>query len=429
MTAPAISQVLPMLHVGQPLRPHDLWFTREAWPLEWPVLVPLLVVSVWYARGVHALWMHAGTGRGVSRWRVGCFAAGLITTALALLTPLAAMGGALFSMHMVQHVLLMLVAAPLLVLGTPSRVFAWALPRSRRTSYGAVVSHGAVRGAWRWLTRPVVAWLLHAVIVLAWHHPALFQRTLQSEWVHVTQHVTFFGSALVYWAALGVQGGTSRLPIPAGVLYLFTTGIYGAALGALFTVSRELFYPAYARSAIAWGITPLQDQQLAGLVMWVPAGFVYVGAAVWLLSVMLRDQRSAPAWSATVARRGVRAAAVVVALVSPLLLSACDRATPLQTATLIPGADVARGKRALKDHGCGGCHIIPGVPGATGRVGPPLSQLTRRMVIAGRLPNSPDAIIAFMVRPDAIDPQTLMPVTGITEQEARDATAYLLQLR
>jgi cytochrome c oxidase assembly factor CtaG len=426
-------------HPGAPLAPHDLPWSREAWPLEWPVVAGVAASAWLYARGVRRLWARAGRGRGVARWRATAFGAGLATTALALLTPLASVGTALFSVHMLQHVALMLVAAPLLVLGTPARAMPFALPPAARRRLAVLAHAPAVRRPWRALTHPASAWTLHAVAVLAWHAPALFEATLRSEVAHVAQHVSFFGTALLFWGALGPRGHSARLPAGAGVLYVFTTGVYSAALGAWLALADRPIYLGYVARVRPWGLSPLEDQQLAGLVMWVPAGLVYVGAALALLAAWLRAAERAIAVSAAHARTaegratgrrsaGATARAVLCATFGAVL-GACERGSPVREAALVPGGEPARAPALIARHGCGSCHVIPGIPGAVGRAGPPLARLGERRVIAGRLPNTPENVVRFTVDPYAVDPASLMPDTGIGAAEARHVVAYLLRAR
>jgi putative membrane protein len=143
----------------------------------------------------------------------------------------------------------------------------------------------------------------------------LFQATLDSEIVHTLQHLSFLGSALLFWWAL-IHGREGLLGYGAAALYLFTTSVHSGVLGALITFARDVWYPAYARSTESWGLTPLEDQQLGGLIMWIPAGLVYVFAGLMLVAGWMResersvrrseDRRSAHATTADARRREVR---------------------------------------------------------------------------------------------------------------------------
>jgi putative membrane protein len=261
--------------------------------MEPAVLVPLLLSGWLYARGVRALWRNAGAGHGVGRWEVAAFAAGWATLALSLVSPLHQLGGVLFSAHMAQHELLMVVAAPLLVLGRPVIPFVWALPFSWRRLLGGWSASSPVSTTWTLLTLPSVAWALHALAIWLWHAPSFYQATLSSEAVHTVQHLSFVGTALLFWWAV-LHGVGSRLARPSAVIYLFTTAAHTSLLGALLTFSPRLWYPLYDSTTIPWGLTSLEDQQLAGVIMWVPAGVSYLLAALALAATWLREPAARP---------------------------------------------------------------------------------------------------------------------------------------
>ena len=253
-----------------------------------PVILGLLALSAWlYRRGARRLWRHAGTGHGLRHWEAAAFAAGWLLLGIALVSPVHELGEVLFSAHMAQHELLMAAAAPLLVLGRPLVAALWSVPVSWRRAAGRWASGEPVRTAWRTLTRPVVAWTLHAAAIWGWHAPRLYDAALRSEALHALQHGTFLGTALLFWWAL-IHGHAARRRYGLAVLYLFTTALHTTALGALLTLASGPLYPAYG-SAQAWGLSPLQDQQLAGLIMWVPGGLAYLSAALILMLAWLKE--------------------------------------------------------------------------------------------------------------------------------------------
>ena len=275
-------------HPGLPLEPHDL---LTAWSWEPTVLLGLALGAWLYARGVRALWQQAGRGRGLSGWRVVAFVGGIVTLFVALVSPIDALGSALFSAHMVQHMLLMLVAAPLLVLGQPHTALLWALRPGARRRVGAWWRRQSLlKGVQHRLTHPATVWVLHAATAWLWHLPGPYQAALVDEMVHGAEHASFLVSALLFWWALPGIGPHPRLNPVGGVLFLFAFTLQGGILGALMTFSGAPWYPAYAATTPPWGLTPLDDQQLAGLIMWIPAGLVYVVAALvplarWLEAV------------------------------------------------------------------------------------------------------------------------------------------------
>jgi putative membrane protein len=198
------------------------------------------------------------------------------------------LGEVLFSAHMTQHELLMLVAAPLVVLGRPVIAFLWALPLNWARRVGGWSKAAWVQSAWQTITNPLTAWMIHAVALWVWHVPLLFQATLKSDLVHTFQHVCFLGSALLFWWAL-IHGQQGLMGYGAAVLYLFTTSVHSGVLGALITFTGSVLYPAYDKTTASWGLTALEDQQLGGLIMWVPAGLVYIVAGLALCAGWMRE--------------------------------------------------------------------------------------------------------------------------------------------
>jgi Predicted membrane protein len=263
-------------------------------------MVPLTLSAALYGRGAIVL---AGRGHGLvnRRQHVASFAAGWLVVAVALLSPLHEISEQLFSAHMVQHELLMALAAPLLVLGRPLTVMLWGLPRATRRFIASGVRHPIVRSTWRTITRPFDAWLIHGIAIWLWHLPVLFDATLRSESIHAIQHTSFMGSALLFWWS--VIHGQRRAARGMSILYLFTTAVHTGVLGALMTFSRTPWYPTYADRATAWGLTPMMDQQLAGLIMWIPASLAYLIAALSIMRHWLRESE----WTVLAQQRTVSA--------------------------------------------------------------------------------------------------------------------------
>jgi putative membrane protein len=255
------------------------------WPFEPWAVACLLVSGALYAVGIARHWRRAGPGRGVHARRALAFAAAWLATAAALVGPLDALSSHLFSAHMVQHEVLMVVAAPLFVLGRPLGAWAWALPIGWRRAIGRFFHRPAWRTPWLVVTAPLAAWIVHALALWLWHIPAWFEAALANEGMHALQHASFLFGALLYWWS--VFGAASERHRGAAMASLFTTMIHTGALGALLTLSPVAWYPSYVGRTLAFGLDPLEDQQLGGLVMWVPAGFAYVAcglatAAQWL---------------------------------------------------------------------------------------------------------------------------------------------------
>jgi putative membrane protein len=276
---------------------HVHWDELDAtWTFDPWVVGPLTASSVLYVIGVARLWSRAGRGRGVHGWQVACFAAAWLMLVAALVAPLHWLGGRLFTAHMIEHEILMAVAAPLLVVARPIGAILWALPASWRRASGGLAQTPVLATLWGWLTDPLIATVLHGIALWAWHVPAFYEAALASGRLHWLQHLSFFVTALFFWWSL-LRGRARERGYGAAVMYLFATSLHTGLLGILLALARQPLYPAQTRTALEWGLTSLEDQQLAGLVMWVPAGLVYAAAALALAGVWI-------ARSGAVARRG-----------------------------------------------------------------------------------------------------------------------------
>lgn len=288
MALPAsLPPLAPLAHDGGPLRPHDLW---GAWSLEPGVLFALALVAWCYTRGTRALWRRAGVGRGVRRWQATSFAGGLAALVLALVTPVHALGEALFAAHMVQHLLLVLIAAPLLALSAPVPALLWAPPAGARRALARLWRRARrLRAAGHALTHPLAAWTLATVTLWAWHLPSLYDAAVRLEAVHSLEHASFLASALLFWWALVRPAGPFRRARGAALLYLFAAAVQSATLGALLALTSRPWYAAHLATAQPWGLSPLEDQHLGGAIMWMPAGVVYLVALAGALVAWLRD--------------------------------------------------------------------------------------------------------------------------------------------
>lgn len=430
---PLLAHVSP--NYAAPAGPRGWAELPFAWELDFLVLVALALSATLYIRGSLRLRAalvarktpaaDAESGsvslRRLARRRL-CFWAGWGTLFLALASPLHPWGQVLFSAHMVQHELLMLVAAPLLVLGRPWMTILFAFHRDDARSLSRVVSRPGLRVFWRLLAHPVAAWAVHAFALWLWHVPALFDATLRHEWVHHAQHLSFFGSALLFWWALFLARPVGAAT-GAALLYLFTTMLHTGLLGALLVFADALLYRGYVATAADWSLTPLEDQQLGGLLMWAPGGLVYVVVALALLVRWLRAADREPSRASL----GALSRSAPLALCVLLFLPACSRPPVVESA--LAGGDPEAGRLKIKEYGCAACHTIPGIPGATTVVGPPLTGIGSRNYLGGTLPNTPENRVRWILDPAAHNPRTVMPKLVTDEQDARDIAAYLATLR
>jgi cytochrome c oxidase assembly factor CtaG len=267
----------------------DLW---HHWA--WQDLPLLILLSNIYSMGLMSLWEKAGTGTGIRPGQVTAFGIGWIVLFIALVSPLDFLSEQLFSAHMVQHLLLMLVAAPLFVVGRFPLALMWALP----APWTSKIWNGwRWKQVWKFLTRPVTACLLHAAVIWFWHMPQPYEASLRNEWLHFLEHLSFFLTAFLFWQVFAdltdnLRAG-SHAKFGVGIFYVFAIMLASGFLGVLITFSPYVWYPIHIHETTIYGLTALQDQQLAGTIMWVPAGVIYVAAAIGVLSRWLFTMEAA----------------------------------------------------------------------------------------------------------------------------------------
>jgi putative membrane protein len=238
--------------------------------LEALVAILMIVSMSGYAKGVASLWRRAGVGRGIRVREAMAFLAGWSTVVVALYSPVDALADRSFAVHMAQHEMLMIVAAPLLAASRTYEAWSWALRRR------GVQTLATVAAGWRWLAAPARAWWLHAAALWLWHVPAFFLAALGDESIHALQHASFFLSALLFWWA--VFGSRRRNHQGTALALLVTTMLQMNALGLLLTFAPEPWYATEVPPP--WGLTALEDQQVGALIMWMFGGMVYAAAAL-----------------------------------------------------------------------------------------------------------------------------------------------------
>jgi cytochrome c oxidase assembly factor CtaG len=213
------------------------------------------------------------------------------------MSPIDRLGGQLFFMHMIQHMLFMMFGAPLLWLGEPFPIVLWALPHRARHQVGALFTRDSVfRRVLARATGPGVAWLVFVTIYLGWHDPNAYNAALYYDWVHDIQHLTFFGAALLFWwpvvgAAPHIHGrfpGWAKLPFIIGVI---PPNMF---VGVSIAFSTEVRYTYYESIPRFWGFTVMQDQQLSGAIMWIAGSMMFIMAALIVLALMFSKEKDQP---------------------------------------------------------------------------------------------------------------------------------------
>jgi putative membrane protein len=244
------------------------------WTLDPLLTVPLGLTLLIYLVGWRRL-----SRRAARPVRPALFLSGWTVLTLALVSPLHEAGERSFTMHMIEHELIMLVSTLLLASSSAGGVLAWGLPRPLRLSLGGSWK-APLQSLWKRLTEPVTATAIQAVVMWGWHAPPLFDRALDSPAMHIAQHASFFASSLLFWwAMLHPRERGSGYGVSAACL--FATSLIGGALGALMSFSSSPWYAAYAAMGMTGvGLDPVDDQRLAGLIMWIPGGLVHGAAAL-----------------------------------------------------------------------------------------------------------------------------------------------------
>jgi putative membrane protein len=240
------------------------------WNLDPTLLIGIAALAGGYFYAIGPLRQRYGLGSPASDRQLAAFLAALATLVVALVSPLDELGDRyLFSAHMVQHMLLAVVVPPLLLLGIPDWLFDWLLaPLLRRPALAAAV---------RALTNPFAAFFLVNSVIYIWHVPPLYDATLTDEALHIVEHLIFLATGVLFWwPVLSPVAALPRLSRPLGVLYLFLGCQPMVLLGALLTFASQPIYAAYVAAPRVWGATALGDQQLGGLIMWLPTNIPYL---------------------------------------------------------------------------------------------------------------------------------------------------------
>ena len=405
---------------------HDGVHHGLAWSWEPGVLMPLAVAAVWYARGLASLSRAGRVDQVAGHFRIALFVAAMTIMLLALESPLDALSDRLFSAHMVQHLLLSVVVAPLLACSRQGAVFLWGL--SPRWRHGLLRSwrRGRLGAVGRALLHPVVVWTAFCATFVFWHIPGPYRWALDNPLVHAIEHLCFLVAPLAFWTLVFDTSPRRRMDHGASLVFIVTAAILSDLPGALMLLAPRPLFAASAAEAGSWGLTRLQDQQLAGVIMWVPMGFLFVAAGAW---VFVRWMEAAGHPKARPPRRAQAAAAIALLVIVPGVLLVGAQADVAAAPLPRSDGDSNRGAELIGRFGCGYCHTIPGIDNANGRVGPPLTGFGDRLYVAGMLPNTPENLMAWIEDPQRVVPGNVMPVLGIGDHDARDIAAYLYTLR
>ncbi len=268
----------------------SLWL---AWNADVTALIGIPLAAVLYARGLRSL---GDRRRFHSSWlRPVSFYLGLFLVFIALVSPLDALSSELFLAHMGQHMLLMFFAVPALQLGAPVLPILRGVPRPvRRRFVIPIFKSRPVRGALKFFFRPLIAWPLFTGTLALWHFPFAYEAALGNEFIHVAEHLVFaLGAYLWWWNVIDPTPLRASLSYLARIPFVFITVVPSFVLGAFLTFAPEAWYAPYAATAPAHGLSPLEDQQIGGLIMWIPGSFVIAATLLLTLAYAVRSEQQA----------------------------------------------------------------------------------------------------------------------------------------
>jgi putative membrane protein len=277
----------------------------SAWSWDPLILLSVGLVAIVYARGLRRI--RRRTRRAPPEiWRATAFGSGLAMLIVALQSPISTYDNSLFNIHMLQHMLLVLGTAPLLLIGAPLLPLLWGLPEQERRGVGRLLGrHGPLHTFGHRITQPLVAEVLFVSTLACWHVPVLYDAAQGRSITHNLEHAMLLGTAVLFWwPLLPPIGASKQVSRGLAVVYLAAAAVEGTVIGALLTFSSEPLYTTYRLAPRITELSVLQDQQLAGLIMWVPSGLVYLSAILVQIGLLLRsdeqnDPSSAPTSIAT----------------------------------------------------------------------------------------------------------------------------------
>jgi cytochrome c oxidase assembly factor CtaG len=254
------------------------------WDLRLDVSLYLAVAGWLFTAGWLSL-RRRGQLRLATGWRLASYLGGLTLLGVALMSAIDVLGGQLFFMHMIQHLLMVMIVPPLLLLANPFPFVIWGLPEGKRVGQWLFSPDSGFRSALRQATQPAVVWFAFVAVLWGWHDPGLYSAAQGSGWVHDLEHLTFFGTAMLLWWHV-VRAGPrlhGRFTPLGRIGYLVGAGVANMIPGVVIALADVPLYPYYVGVPRVWGLNVMQDQVLSGIIMWIPGTMMYLLAALILL--------------------------------------------------------------------------------------------------------------------------------------------------
>jgi putative membrane protein len=270
----------------------DAQAVLESWSAPIGVNVTIGLAALIYTRGWLRLWVVFP--RLISARRLAAFLAGIVSLWVAIGSPVEAFDDVSLSVHMMQHLLLMAIAPPLILLGAPTLPLLQVFPQSTaRRVVGPFLRWGSVKGFVRLITNPAICWLTATLALIGWHVPAVFELALRWDWWHELEHACFLGAGLLFWwPVVQPWPSTARWPRWSIPLYLFCATLPCDVLSAFLAFCDRVVYSSYLSAPRLFNISPLQDQECAAALMWVSVTFIFLVPAVVVTIQILSPQRA-----------------------------------------------------------------------------------------------------------------------------------------
>lgn len=267
----------------------------RSWDLRPGVIAALLLAAAVYTRG----WQHLhADGRVLARSaagkrRLAAYWSGILVLLLALVSPIDVLSGQLFAIHMVQHLLLVMLAPPLLLLGNPFPTMLWGLPDGLRRGIGLLFRpDSSFRRALAGATRPGRVWFAFVAVFLGWHDPNAYNLALRSEWVHDLEHISFTLTAMLFWWKVIPAGPRLHPAVKPGlqIAYLAAAIPVNMLSGIAIAFSQTPIYSYYNAVPRLWGLSVMEDQMLGGTIMWIPGSMMFLAAAFIIATRFLQQE-------------------------------------------------------------------------------------------------------------------------------------------
>jgi putative membrane protein len=226
----------------------------------------------------------------VPYWRLLCYLGGILCIILALLSPVEVLSGQLFFMHMIQHMLLVMCAPPLLLVSNPFPILLWGLPiKVRNVVAGLFVSSSLLRKLLKRYAGPSAIWIIFVMVYIGWHDPMLYEAALRSKFVHDIEHISFFLVSMLFWWHVTSAAPRVHQNLAYGkrIAYVLVTVPVNMITGVIITFSRQPIYEYYVKIQRPWSLTVMQDQMLGGIIMWIPGSMMLIVAIIVLVIRMM----------------------------------------------------------------------------------------------------------------------------------------------